>query len=95
MWREMVDRCNAFAARPDVEASGRVLTISYEKLMVDPVEVGRAVVEHVGHRLSSRVERRLRRAHTRSIGIHAQRAQREIDEATELARPQLERLRYL
>jgi hypothetical protein len=95
MWREMVERCDAFVSRPDVAASGRVMTVRYDNLMQDPVAVGRAVVEHVGHRPNRRVDRRLRRAHTQSIGIHANRPPSEIDQATELARPQLERLGYL
>lgn len=95
MWREMVDCCTAFCARPDVADSGRVMTVRYDELMHNPLEVGLSVVEHIGQRSNRRVERRLRGAHTRSIGIHRQRSPAEIDAATELARPQLERLGYL
>jgi len=95
MWREMVQRCIDFAARPEVAASGQVLDVRYDELMRDPVDVGRAVVEHVGQRMTRRVERRLRRAHTRSIGIHASRPAAEIEAATDLARSQLTRLGYL
>jgi hypothetical protein len=95
MWREMVQRCDDFTARPEVAASGRVMTVRYDELMQDPLRVGRAVVAHVGHRSNRRIERRLRRAHTQSIGIHGTRSSAEVDQATELARPQLERLGYL
>ncbi len=95
MWREMVERCSDFADRPDVTASGQVLMVRYEELMRSPVDVGREVVEHLGQRVTRSIERRLRSGHTRSIGIHASRPAAEIEAATELARPQLERLRYL
>jgi hypothetical protein len=94
MWREMVDRCLAFAERPDIVADGQVLTVRYEDLMRDPIAVGRTVAEHIGQKLTRPVERRLRTGHTHSIGIHATRPVADVAAATELARTQLERLGY-
>ncbi len=94
MWREIAQRCEEFFARPDVVDSGRVLTVGYEQLMDDPIAVGHRVVAHIGLRPNRRVDRRLKTAHARSVGIHRRRRADEVAEATELARPELARLGY-
>lgn len=94
MWREMVRRSIRFAERPDVAASGRVLTVSYEGLMTAPQEIGEAVVAHLGQRSNRRVRARLADAHRASIGIHRRRTRADIDAATALAHVELQRLGY-
>ena len=51
MWSVMVRKIHTFAMRSDVVASGRVLEISYESLMADPVSEGSRVVQHCGLQL--------------------------------------------
>jgi hypothetical protein len=89
MWREMASRCQAFLAREDVGASGRVLTVKYERLMTDPVGEGHRIVEHLGLDTTAIVEKRLREAHSRSFGIHSGRTAEAIREAEAVAGPQL------
>jgi hypothetical protein len=95
MWNEMNARCEAFLDRPEVRASGRVLTVSYEELMEDPVERGRAVIEHLGVRMSGGARERLEEAHVRSFGIHRRRDASSIRQAETVAAGQLSRLGYL
>lgn len=90
LWRAMVLRCEAFLARPDVRASGRVRTVRYEDLMRDPMGEGERVAAHLGVTLSAAARRRLRTAHTRSIGSHrrwdaAERAKAEAEIGDALA----------
>src|SRR5262249_41479173 len=94
MWSEMNARCQAFLERPGVSESGRVLTVRYEELMADPARQGRALIEHLGMRVSGRARRRLEGAHLRSLGIHRKRAASSIRHAEEVAAPQLRRLGY-
>jgi hypothetical protein len=94
LWREMNDRCQAFLDRPEVRASGRVLTVRYEELMEDPVDGGRELVEHLGMRLGPRARRRLEAAHTRSLGIHRRRDPASVARAEGIAGGQLRRLGY-
>ncbi|HVO55184.1 MAG TPA: sulfotransferase [Solirubrobacterales bacterium] len=94
MWREMNARCQRFLERPDVRASGRVLTVRYEELMADPVGRGQEVAEHLGVRLGARARRRLEEAHGRSLGIHRRRDAASVRAAETLASGQLSRLGY-
>lgn len=94
MWREILRRCNDFFSLPDVQASGRVMSIRYEALMADPLGVGERVIAHVGGTMTKSVRTRLLTGHTRSIGAYRRRDPAEIAAATELAAPELDRLGY-
>ncbi len=95
MWRAMTSRCDAFFNRPEVAATGRVLQVQYETFMEHPVEQGRIILEHLGLAATRSVETRLKRAHTRSIGLHQRRPADEIREAEHIAGEQLRRYGYL
>jgi Sulfotransferase family len=88
LWRELVRRATRFAERDEVTRE-RVLEVRYEDLMHQPVEVGLRVFDHLRLRPNRRVLRRLRRAHTGSIGIHGRRPGEEVEAATMLARQEL------
>jgi hypothetical protein len=95
MWREILRRCNDFFSLPDVQASGRVMSVRYEELMADPIGVGERVTAHVGGTMTKTVRKRLLTGHTKSIGAHRRRDPAEIATATELAGPELDRLGYV
>ena len=94
LWREMNARCQAFLDRPDVLASGRVLTVRYEELMADPVAGGEELIEHLGMRLNGRARKRLELAHGHSLGIHRKRDPASIRAAEGVAAGQLRQLGY-
>ena len=95
MWREMVRLCTAFAARPDVVESGRVMAVKYEDVVSRPMEVGMQVIQHLGLKPNRRIEARLRAAKVGSIGIHRKRPQAEVARATALAGAELAALGYV
>lgn len=95
MWKEVVSRCHDFFSSQEVSASGRVLTVRYESLMTDPVTHGAQIIDHLQLRANRRVLARLRRAHTRSIGVHERRDAAEVDEAARVARRELQIYGYL
>jgi hypothetical protein len=94
MWREMVRRCQAFLARPDVVASARVLQVRYEDLVTDPLGQGDTIAKHLGTELTPRMRARLGRAHARSVGKHARRERDELELAERVAGVELEQLSY-
>ncbi len=94
MWKEMVRRSHAFASRPDVAESGRVVELRYETLVNDPVAEGRRLLDHLGVARGRRVWKRFREAHARSVGIHTRRAADEVAAATKLASAELATLGY-
>jgi hypothetical protein len=95
MWKEMVRRCHEFFMRRDVAASMRVFHVRYEDLMGEPLTVGRAMVRHLGGPLTRQMQRRLRTAHERSVGIYKRRDPAEIAEAERVAGVELRLLGYL
>jgi hypothetical protein len=95
MWSVMVRRSHNFATRSDVAASGRVLEVCYESLMIDPETEGKRVLEHFGLRLNRRIRQKLASAHGRSVGIHRRREADEVVRATELAASELRLLGYI
>ncbi len=94
MWKYMVRRCHDFFSRPEVKDTGRVLLLRYEDLMRDPLTSGRAVARHFGAASNSAFEKRLERAHTKSIGSYKRRPPAEIEAAEDLARAELELYSY-
>ncbi|RME60784.1 MAG: sulfotransferase, partial [Caldilineae bacterium] len=90
----MVGRCRTFFSRPEVMASGRVMLVRYEDLMQDPVREGRRVAEHLGVSPNPRFFRRLRMAHTRSIGSYRRRPAHELAEALAIAGDELAHYGY-
>lgn len=84
MWRFMALRCEAFLRRPDVRAEGRVLQVSYERLMRDPVAEGERIAAHFGLTLGGEARRRLKTAHTSSIGNYKRWNRDEVAEAESL-----------
>ena len=87
MWREILRRCNDFFSLPDVQASGRVMSVRYEELMADPIGVGERVVAHVGGTMTKTVRKRLLTGHTKSIGAHRRRDPAEDRDGDQLADP--------
>ena len=95
MWKVMVLRCHNFFTTPEVTESGRVMLLKYEDLMKDPISWGRKVVSHLEGNFTSAVKKCFKKAHTQSIGIHRQRNPEEIENATQIARSELEIYGYL
>ncbi len=95
MWKTMVQRCQETFARPDIAASGQVLSLSYEDLMRDPQTYGQVVADHLGVPLNKWFRKRLKGAHTRSIGLYKQRPAEEIREAERIAGDELRLYGYL
>ena len=89
MWKYMVRRCYDFFSQPDVRASGRVLLLRYEDLMRDPIAYGDEVVRHLGIAPTSAFYKRLKGAHTGSIGNYKRRDPSEVRAAEEVAGPEL------
>jgi len=95
MWAYMTRRCHDFFGQPSVRESGRVLTIRYEDLMRNPSDVGRTMLDHLAVEASPGFLRRIRRAHTDSIGNHRHRPRDEREAGTEIARDELALYDYL
>ena len=95
MWRYMVQRCDAFFKQPEVQADGRVLQIRYEQLMQDPLREGERVAHHFRLRLSPEARRRLKSAHTGSIGNFKRWNEAEVAEAEVLHGEALRQLGYI
>ena len=93
MWTVMVHRCQqVFCAR---EVRERVLLLRYEDLMQDPVAHGRHVLDHLGLAPTAAFYRRLRQAHTGSIGSYRHRRAAEVAAAEEVAGEALAHYGYL
>lgn len=95
MWKEMVRRCHSFFSNADVVKSGRVYELKYEDFVRRPRYHGKQIAEHLGGELNRKMVRRLEQAHTRSVGNYKRRDVRQIEEATDIARAELELCGYL
>lgn len=95
MWKTMVRRCHDFLAQPEVAASGQVMALRYEDLMREPLKYGQAVADHLGVPLNNWFRKRLKGAHTRSIGLHKQRPAEAIRAAERIAGEELRLYGYL
>ena len=71
------------------------MLLRYEDLMRDPVHYGNAVVEHFGAEPNAAFYKRLKEAHTGSIGKYKQRDPDEIRAAERIAGDELERYGYV
>ena len=95
MWSYMVRRCHDFFSSAEVKKSGRVLHLRYEDLMRQPEEYGAAVLDHLGLDATRGFLRRIRRAHTDSIGRHSSRPSDDVETGTRVARDELALYGYL
>ena len=95
MWKYMVRRCHDFFSQPDVQESGRVMLLRYEDLMRDPVGQGDAVAAHLGLTPTKTFYKRLKGAHTGSIGNYQRRDAAEVEAAEAIAEPELKLYGYL
>lgn len=86
MWAHIAQRNLDYR---NMDAPGHLLTVRYEDMMNSPVEVGRAVAAHLRVQLGHEAERRLRTAHSNSIGSHTSSGFPDLDRVTDLLRPQL------
>jgi hypothetical protein len=87
MWKAMVRRCHE--AFSDSEARERVLLLRYEDLMRAPLDEGQRVLDHIGLPASRVFHRRLREAHTNSIGAYRRRDPAEVAAAERIAGDEL------
>jgi hypothetical protein len=95
MWAYMVRRCHDFFSRPEVQEGGRVLHVRYEDLMRSPTREGQRVINHLDLTSTSGFLRRIRRAHTRSIGNYERRPSAEVTAGTHIAHDELSLYDYL
>lgn len=95
MWSVMVNSCRTFFSKPDVAASDRVLEVKYEDLVSDPLAHMEKICSFLGHRSNSRLAAAFRKASIRSVGIHRNREQKEIDIANTIAEMELKAFGYL
>lgn len=95
MWKYVVERCTEYFKRPEVVATGNVMTVIYEDLMRSPVEEGRRILEHLGIATSGSFEKRLSTAHEGSIGKYRKRGADEIALAEDVAGEMLSAYGYL
>lgn len=95
MWKVMVRTLHEAYTQPQVQASGRVLLLSYEDFVTDPVRHGEAVLEHFGESSTRSFRRQLSRARTSSIGAYKRRDAAEVREAERIAGDELRLYGYL
>ncbi|HVW46531.1 MAG TPA: sulfotransferase [Solirubrobacterales bacterium] len=94
MWSAMASRAQDFLDRPDVKASGRVLTVRYEDLVADPLGQGSALIDFLGMRMGPRTRRALGDGHQRSLGVYRRRPAATIRHAEEIGGAELRRAGY-
>jgi hypothetical protein len=95
MWAVMVRSIHEAYSRPEVQADGRVLPLSYEDFVTRPAHHGEAILAHVGEAATPSFRRRLARARTSSIGSYKRRDPGEIREAERIAGAELRLYGYL
>ena len=95
MWKYMVGCCRDYYESDEVKRSGRIMLLKYEDLMHDPFKYGMAVLEHFNEEPTPAYKKMLEKAHAKSIGKHKKRDPKEISEAEEVAREELEFYGYL
>lgn len=95
MWAVMVRTIHEAYSRPEVEDGGRVLHLSYEDFVTQPVHYGEAILSHFGEAATPSFRRRLSRARTSSIGSYKRRDPGEIREAERIAGAELRLYGYL
>jgi hypothetical protein len=94
MWKYMVRRSHEVFSAPELQRSGQVMLLRYEDFMREPLKYGRAVLDHLGAAPTPAFRRRVRQAHTRSIGKHRTRPEEEIRAAEQVAGAELELYGY-
>lgn len=95
MWKEMVSRCHKFFYSPSIIASQRVMFLKYEDFIQEPLKYGEQVVHHFQGVMNNNLRKQFLQARTSSIGIHVKRDGREIREAEQLAKKELELYGYI
>lgn len=95
MWKVMVRRIHDVYSQPKVQESGRVLFLSYEDFVTDPVTHGEAILNHFGEEATTSFRTQLSKARTSSIGKYKRRDPAEIREAERIAGDELRLYGYL
>ncbi|HET6566630.1 MAG TPA: sulfotransferase [Rhodothermales bacterium] len=89
MWKYMVRRCHDCFSKSGRAENQQVMLLRYEDLMREPAAYGAAVLEHLGLEPSAAFMRRVRHAHTQSIGKYKRRDPDEIRVAERVAGDEL------
>ena len=95
MWKEIVGRCRTFLSRPDVVASGRILSIKYEDLVQSPLQYGEQAVSHFRCNMSDQLRVKFESARQSSVNIHKRRDAEELKLAEKVAHTELCAYGYL
>lgn len=94
MWMIMVRGCRKAFSRPEIRASGRVLTMKYEDLVREPIEHGLAIINFFGGTPNRALEKLLGEARTSSIGKYRRRDPEEVTAAEQVAAAELSKHGY-
>jgi len=95
MWKEMVRRCHDFLARPDVVASGRIMSMKYEDLVRSPLEYGEQAASHFRCDMTDQLREKFKSARQSSVNIHKRRDADELKLAEKIAYTELTQYGYL
>jgi hypothetical protein len=91
MWKAMIQRCHEVFFQPgahageEAKSSSQVMCLQYENLMREPATSGTAVLNHLGAEPTAAFSRKVKQAHTQSIGKHKQRSSKQIRSAERVA----------
>lgn len=95
MWKVMVRSIHTVYSQPDVQESGRVMFLSYEDFVTEPVQHGETILNHIGESPTDSFRKQLTEARTSSIGSYKDRDSAEIREAERIAEDELRLYGYL
>ncbi len=95
MWKEMVRRCHDFLSRPDVVASGRIISMKYEDLVQSPIEYGEQAVSHFRCDMNDQLRAKFESARQSSVNIHRRLDAEELELAEKVAYAELSAYGYL
>lgn len=92
MWKYMARRCHDVFSRSDL--GDQVMLLKYEDLMNDPLTLGARVLDHLDLESTPSFMKRIKQAHTGSIGKYKKRDPEEIEAAERIAGEELELYGY-
>jgi hypothetical protein len=95
MWKAMVTMSHDWVTRQETAGTLNSMILKYEDFVSAPVEHGERVIAFLQKRSNVLALRQLKKINGLNIGVHKQRARKELDEAERIAGAELRRFGYI